>query len=344
MLSIEDACKRIAERADENDRLAQWPAADLRDLAEAGATRWAVPIADGGDGLDPIALHERYEHIAAASLATSLIIRQHDLAVALLAASGNDKLREEQLPLVSTGESWCTIGISQLTTSRQFGEASVTAEPEGTGYRLDGVIPWVTGAAECDVVIIGATLADGQQLLAAARSAQLEIPEPPPIAALAATRTTNAHIRGLHIDPEDVLLGPTEGVLRKWNRDVPIGQAFLALGLARSAIRVMELDAGDEVRAHISTAEQSLNDLRDRVLWYCRQPSPDTDDGTQLRAQTIALAQDLTHAAVAVHKGTALINHHPAQRLAREALFLLVWSCPGDVRQCTLDRLIGGAA
>jgi hypothetical protein len=33
---------------------------------------------------------------------------------------------------------------------------------------------------------------------------------------------------------------------------------------------------------------------------------------------------------------------HPAQRLAREALFLLVWSCPDPVIDCTVELLSEG--
>jgi hypothetical protein len=37
-----------------------------------------------------------------------------------------------------------------------------------------------------------------------------------------------------------------------------------------------------------------------------------------------------------------LLADHPAQRFAREALFLLVWSCPDPVIDCTVDLLTQG--
>jgi hypothetical protein len=60
---------------------------------------------------------------------------------------------------------------------------------------------------------------------------------------------------------------------------------------------------------------------------------------TKLRGQVNDLAVRITHAAVALHKGSALLIGHPAQRLARESMFLLVWSCPNPVIDCTVELL-----
>jgi alkylation response protein AidB-like acyl-CoA dehydrogenase len=58
-----------------------------------------------------------------------------------------------------------------------------------------------------------------------------------------------------------------------------------------------------------------------------------------LRGECNNLALRVTHAAVALYKGNALLTTHPAQRLAREAMFLLVWSCPDPVIDCTVELL-----
>jgi alkylation response protein AidB-like acyl-CoA dehydrogenase len=66
-----------------------------------------------------------------------------------------------------------------------------------------------------------------------------------------------------------------------------------------------------------------------------------TANTAELRGRINDLAVRATHAAVALYKGTALLLDHPAQRLAREAMFLLVWSCPNPVIDCTVDLLAG---
>ena len=67
-------------------------------------------------------------------------------------------------------------------------------------------------------------------------------------------------------------------------------------------------------------------------------PSPEAV--ASVRGRCNELAGRMTHAAVTLYKGSALMIDHPAQRLAREALFLLVWSCPSPVIECTLKELI----
>ena len=64
------------------------------------------------------------------------------------------------------GEQFATVGLSQLTTARQHTAPSFTARLDADTILLDGVIPWVTGAARAQHLIVGAVLADGRQVLA----------------------------------------------------------------------------------------------------------------------------------------------------------------------------------
>jgi alkylation response protein AidB-like acyl-CoA dehydrogenase len=84
-----------------------------------------------------------------------------------------------------------------------------------------------------------------------------------------------------------------------------------------------------------------LNELRNEIL-DLSQPGREneaTNAASRIRGQCGDLALRITHAAVALYKGAALLADHPAQRLAREAMFLLVWSCPAPVIECTVDLL-----
>ena len=76
---------------------------DLHDLGAIGAWRWFVPAKFGGEGIDPLELHLRYEAIASASLATALIVSQRDSAVGLIEGSENHELQAELLPGLARG-------------------------------------------------------------------------------------------------------------------------------------------------------------------------------------------------------------------------------------------------
>ena len=75
-ITWEAALARIAARAQEIDQHGTWPTDNLADLHACGALGWCIPPADGGTGLDPIALQQRYAQLAAVCLTTALVLTQ----------------------------------------------------------------------------------------------------------------------------------------------------------------------------------------------------------------------------------------------------------------------------
>ena len=333
--------QEIVGRADELDSSGQWPDKDLAGLAAAGITRWAVPAEFGGLDCSALDQHFGYEQLARASLALALIISQRDAAIGLIEGSQSD-IRRELLPRLATGELFSTVGIAQLTTSRQAGPPALRAIRENGGYRVEGLIPWCTGAAQAKFIVAGAVTGDSRQLLLLLPSdaTGVRVDPPMPLVALRSTSTTSVHCDGVRIEDRLVLRGPGEKLLGRRNH-LPLGQAFLAMGLCQGAL--------DLIRGHISTAAQTaharlveqLAGLRKQIVELSRdaRESEATAAAPEIRGQCNDLAVRTTHAAVALYKGTALLSGHPAQRLAREAMFLLVWSCPNPVIDCTVEML-----
>src|SRR5206468_2065203 len=96
------------------------------------------------------------------------------------------------LELIADDEAFATVGVSQLTTSRRHGAQALRASKLADGYRLDGVMPWVTGAEMADVIVTGAVFEDGRQLLVALPTDRpgLDVRPPFPLAALQASCTS----------------------------------------------------------------------------------------------------------------------------------------------------------
>ena len=294
-----------------------------------------MPRAFGGDELEPLELHLRYEQLARKSLALALILTQRDSAVGIIAAGGNDRLLAE----VRDG-AFVTVGIAQLTTSRQGGAPALSWR-DG---RVNGVIPWATGAANAKYVVAGAAADDagGQVLFAIPTDAPGVTIEPPlPLVALRETWTSQVRCENVAIDRDLVLLGPAPNVLSLRRKSVPIPQAFLALGHARGALDLIAEHDSDRARNLVRKLGKQIDALHARVVAACA-PGSDPSLIPLLRGECNELALRVTHAAVALYKGNALLLSHPAQRLAREAMFLLVWSCPDPVIDCTVDLLADG--
>lgn len=307
------------------------------------ALRWALPREFGGEEVEPLELHLRYEQIARQSLERALILTQRDSAVGIIAASANEATRRRLLEEVRGG-AFVTVGIAQLTTSRQGGPPTMRATPVAGGYRIDGNIPWATGASSAKYVIAGAATDEGQVLFPLPTDARgVTIDSPLPLVAMAGTLTSEVRCESVELPKEMVLLGPAANVLSLRRKSVPLPQAFLALGHCRRAVDVIGEHDSDRGRALQLRFAEQVNALHTQVVAACAEGA-DPALVPLLRGQCNELALRVTHAAVAFYKGSALLMSHPAQQLAREAMFLLVWSCPDPVIDCTVDLLSGGAS
>ena len=332
----------IRRRADVLDQSGDWPAEDLRALAGIGAMRWGISPRFGGAGLSPLDLHLCYERLASASLTLALILSQRDSAAGLM-EGGHSQSAGALLGQLASNRVFGTVGIAQLTTSRQSRPAVLRAYPFSGGYRVDGLVPWCTGAAKADLVVCGAALEDGNQILFVLPTATPGVTIDPPMAlvALRASWTTSLRCNAVEVADDLILNGPAAKVLAPRANALPLGQAFLATGLCQGARVLIAAHDSDAARGALSRLDGQLEELRGRIMSLSapgREPQA-TAEAPLLRGRCNELALRMTHAAVTLYKGTALLAGHPAQRLAREALFLLVWSCPGPVIDCTVDLL-----
>src|SRR5207249_949332 len=160
-------------------------------------------------------------------------------AVRRLVASKNADLARRFLSGLARGELFATVGLSQLTTSRQHQAPVLTATETTEGFRLDGVIPWVTGADQADFIVIGATLADGRQILLGLPRGQAGVAIDPPLSlmALAGSRTSVLHLREVVVSRDWLIAGPAEKIMAGKAGGVGgLETSCLALGLAGAAI------------------------------------------------------------------------------------------------------------
>jgi len=87
----------------------------------------------------------------------------------------------------------------------------------------------------------------------------------------------------------------------------------------------------------------AVNQERKRLHEFvaARNP-PEASARFDLRVRCTRLALKATQAGLLAAKGTGFLADRPAQRRARQALFLLVWSCPGPVSEGIAADLLAG--
>ncbi|RLS79209.1 MAG: acyl-CoA dehydrogenase [Planctomycetota bacterium] len=314
-----------------------WRSGAMAELAASGALAGFVPAAHGGTAAGEPALLALLAAIAARCLTTALAVSQWASAVRIIAA-GAAADRESLLPDLARGRTFTTVGVSQLTTSRRhLGAPALTAARAGDSWRLDGVCPWVTGADACDTIVTGATEADGGQMffVVPTSAAGLTIEPPLPMLALSGSRTSCVRFSGVR---PAATIAPAAGGLRTGG----LATTALAIGAARASIGLLAHEAVaraalEPVVAGLSTecehiAFRMLTAARDGI----DQPGRDA-----LRGDANGLVVRAAQAALTASKGAGYVQGHPAERLVRESLFFLVWSCPQSVSAAALCELAG---
>jgi butyryl-CoA dehydrogenase len=339
----QECLNTLADNARDADEKAIWPAASWQALACAGVLGWSVGAAYGGSARDPLARLAGHEQLASACLTTTFILSQREAAVRRIEGSANEAVRRELLGPLARSERFATVGLSQLTTSRQHLQPTLVAHAAGDGFVLDGSIPWVTGASQADYIVIGAVLDTGMQVLAVLSSKLPGVHVQPPLDLMALQGSLTAEVRldQVRLDRRWLLAEPAQNVLAA-GRGGPGGleTSCLALGLAGAAIEYVANEAA--TRADLRESAQNLEHDRRRLreeLHQLATPGGTAESATALRTRANSLVLRATQVALTASKGTGFLRDHPAQRWARQALFFLVWSCPRPTTEATLANL-----
>ena len=327
--------------------VAQWPAESLRACGDAGVFRWFLPETHGGMGWSEREQTQGYLRLAEADLTTTFVITQYMGAIRRIAASDNQEVAERWLSSLVRGEQFATVGISHLTTSRRHLDRPVLRATETeSGFLLDGMSPWVTGAPHADLIVTGATMEDGRQILVAVPSATVGVKAGPGVelVALSASCTDRVTFEDVHVHRSMLLGGPIENVLQSGvgARTGGLQTSTLAVGLARAAVGFLGEEASrredlreatDELRREVDTLEATLLDAS--------QGESDCD-ASDIRASANRFVLRTTQAALTAAKGAGFVEGHPVGRWCREALFFLVWSCPQPVTHAHFCELAFG--
>jgi alkylation response protein AidB-like acyl-CoA dehydrogenase len=344
--ALDELCEQLRALADELDMSGQWPERQLRLCGEYGVFRWFMPVALGGLGWSDADLVRGYLRLSAACLTTTFIITQRTGACRRIIDSANETAQLIWLPGLASGETFATVGISHLTTSRRhLARPAMSAEETDGGFVLDGFSPWVTGADHAEMIVTGGTLADGRQILATVPTALAGVSrgEPARLVALSASHTGEFRCQAVRITQDQVLDGPVENVMARGTGAGTGGlqTSTLAVGLASAAIDFLlaESEKRADLRAPAASLHSEQEQLTGDLLAMAEGNRVCSNEELRSRANGIALRA--SQAALTAAKGSGYVAGHPAGRWCREALFFLVWSCPQPVMNAALCELAG---
>jgi alkylation response protein AidB-like acyl-CoA dehydrogenase len=239
-------------------------------------------------------------------------------------AQGDRSVRDRFLSDLASGRRRAGVAITALRPP-----APLRVTRDGTGFRLDGAVPWVTGWGIAELLLVAALDADDvvHQLL-------VDVPGPGitaerlPLVAAHASSTATITFDGFAV-PGDRLVA-TQPLAEQRLRDAAglAGNGALALGVAaRSCAESVERGGLD----------QELDRVRAALL----AAGPDALPAARAAASDLALRAATR--LVVLSGARSVLAGSAAERLLREAAFLLVFGSRPAIRAELLARRDVGA-
>jgi alkylation response protein AidB-like acyl-CoA dehydrogenase len=306
------------------------PDEHLQALAAAGLYGMPAPVSQGGLGLGYLDMCAVIEELASACLATTFVLVQHfRLLGAMLEPATPTHLREAMRASVIRGETKGGVALTGLLP----GPSALTAKPAPGGWLLEGQAPWVSGWGIVDVSCAFARSpgADGETvvtLLLDGRPQNGLTVSPLRLSALNATSTVRLDFAGLFVHHDRVIgTQPYDLAHRESAMHLRLNGSF-ALGLAKRCCALIGPSPLDD-------------ELRE-----CRA-SLDAADGLMMpaaRASACGLAVRAAHAFAVSRGSRAALAGDVAERLSREAAFLLVFGSRPAIKEALLKQLQRGPA
>lgn len=316
------------------------PASHIEAIRRSGLLGVSAPREYGGAGAPDSVAREIMEVLAGACCSTWFVQTQHHTPVKLLARS-ELPVRDRLLRPLASGELMSGIAYAHV---RAFPRVLVRATAERGGWRFDGTVPWYTGWGLNDVMLLAGVCERGEVVFAFADAREqpgLSPSAPMRLAALTAARTVSLALDGLWL-PEDavVLRVPRETFALT---DIPrsANASPAVFGVARAALRLLENTedgprTAGPLRARLDEVRRRAYALADHTV-----PHERVAERLALKTESYDVMRTITTAAVVATGGRAMALDNPAQRLAREAMFLLIQGQTATVREAHLAALSG---
>jgi alkylation response protein AidB-like acyl-CoA dehydrogenase len=292
-------------------------------LAAAGLYGLTGPASAGGLDADFMAVCGVVEALASGCLTTTFVWAQHIGAVIAAASSENEAIGEWVAPLCS-GERRAGLALGGAVAGPPMLEARETKD----GWVFTGASPFVSGWGRIDVIHTAARTDDGRLVWAFVDAKETETlgVQRLELVALNATATVRTEFRDHPVPPDRVTS------VSPYREGTPPPPELFRIHAS--------FPLGIVTRCCTMLGPTPLDDELARVRAELDRLDPTTIQGTRGLAGELAMRAS---AALAVASGSRslLLGEH-AQRLAREALFSLVYALRPTARQAVLARLGAG--
>jgi alkylation response protein AidB-like acyl-CoA dehydrogenase len=360
------AQKEIAPRAAEVDRTEQFPAENIRKMAELGLMGLPYPEEYGGGGGDYLSYAIAVEEIARACGSTALIYAAHvSLGCGPIYAFGSETQKKKWLPRLCSGEGLGAFGLTEPEAGSDAGATRTTAVRDGDSYVLNGSKMWITSGAIAEVVNCTAKTdpasgTRGISCFLVGKGTPGFIPgKNEPKMGLKGSVTSALSFENCRVPAENLLGKEGEGfkqmlITLDGGR---IGIGAMALGLAQAALDEAARYAQERVQfgrpiAEFQAIQWMLADMATeidaaRLMVYRAAAMRDagvryTKQAAMAKLFASEVAERAAFKAVQIHGGYGYSREYPVERIYRDQRLCSIGEGTSEIQRLVIARQILG--
>ena len=151
------ARERIAPMAAHVDETEEYPAEQLKLLAQQGLMGLHIPEEYGGSGVGSLAFCLAAEEVAWACAATSTILLVQNLGGYPIVIAGTEEQKRRYLPRLATGEMTAAFSLSEPGAGSDAAGMQCAAARKGDRYVVNGSKMWVTNGSNAGIITVFVT-------------------------------------------------------------------------------------------------------------------------------------------------------------------------------------------
>ncbi|WP_249009169.1 acyl-CoA dehydrogenase family protein [Conexibacter sp. DBS9H8] len=359
------ARERIAPRAAEIDRTAEYPHDLRRLLAEQDILGLPFEIEHGGTGTGTLMLSLAIEEIAKADASVALILMVQDLGTLPIKLDGSEQLKERFLPKCASGEWSPAFALSEPEAGSDPGGMLTHAVQDGDDWVINGSKCWISNAGIADFYVVFAVTDRSAGHSRGITAFVVEADRP------GFSIGSYEHKLGIHGSPtgspvfDDVRV-PAANVIGEVNRGFKVamstlersrlGAAAQAVGIAQGAIDYAVAYANERKQfgkpissfqgIQFKLAEMEARTAAARELVYQASAKVDRGDADLNKFTSMAklvaadTAMAVTVEAVQVLGGYGYTNDYPVERMMRDAKITQIYEGTSEIQKLVIARTL----
>jgi acyl-CoA dehydrogenase len=293
-------------------------------LAEAGLLRHTVPAAYGGasERLDVRTLCLARETLARFEGLADYVFAMQGLGSGAISLFGSEEQRSTFLSEVAQGRRIAAFALSEQAAGSDVAAIATRAEPDGTGFVLNGAKTWISNGGVADFYVVFART--GERPGAKGLSAFIVDGDAP----------------GLSVVERIALIAPHPlATLRFEDCRVPRTRLIGAPGEFGGALA--ELQMVQAKLADMALAIDAAALLVYRAAWTKDAGAERiTREAAMAKLHATEAAQAVIDDAVQLHGGLGVVAGHPVERLYREVRALRIYEGASEIQKIVIARQI----